>query len=156
MIFVNYKIYFVKFDPLVFFLGIYWTMSILYCFRWHHRKGNLNYSTFFMSLIIGPAMVLILMDDDQHTKKINSENVERNDRKRRWFRTMSEINRQTIPSFGRTIPPPPPMSRIERMQSDRDDAIRMARERLNLGEVRGEWRRQNGINNLKDFKFFQK
>jgi hypothetical protein len=108
-----------------------------------------------MSLIIGPAMVLILMDDDQHTKKINSENVERNDRKRRWFRTMSEINRQTIPSFGRTIPPPPPMSRIERMQSDRDDAIRMARERLNLGEVRGEWRRQNGINNLKDFKFFR-
>ncbi len=83
-------------------------------------------------------MAFILVDDDQHRKKINDENIERNDRHRRWFRTMSEINRQRIPGFGRTIPPPPPISRV------------------NQEEVRSEWRRQNGVSKIKDFKFFQK
>jgi hypothetical protein len=66
---------------------------------------------------MGPAIALILMDNNQHTKKnsreIESLDRERNDRHRRWFRTMSEINRQRIPNFGRSIPPPPPISRVE-------------------------------------------
>ncbi len=67
---------------------------------------------------------------------------ESNDRHRGWFRTMSEINRQRMTSFGRTIPPPPPISRINQAQSERDEAIRSARERVNK-------------NKLKDFKFLR-
>jgi hypothetical protein len=45
-------------------------------------------------------------------------------------------------SFGRSIPPPPPISRIERAQLERDEAIRSARERVDK-------------NKLKDFKFLR-
>jgi len=49
------------------------------------------------------------------------------------------INRNAIPNYWCSIPPPPPISR----------------QRINQEEVRGEWRRQNGISNLKDFKFLR-
>ena len=78
-------------------------------------------------------MAFILVDDEQHTKKINDENVERNDRNRRWFRTLSDINRRTIPSFGRTIPPPPPISRVNQEETET----------------------QNGVSKINDFKFFR-
>jgi hypothetical protein len=45
-------------------------------------------------------------------------------------------------SFGRTIPPPPPISRIAQAQSERDEAIRSAIERIDK-------------NKLKDFKFLR-
>lgn len=128
----------------------YWIMSTLYCLRWHYRKGNLNYGTFFVSLLISPAVVLILLDDDQQEKKIRKglENSEResNHRHRRWFRTMSEINRQRLPSFSRTIPPPPPISRIEQARTERDNAIRSAIERTEPPNRRYD---------NKDFKFLR-
>jgi hypothetical protein len=49
-------------------------------------------------------------------------------------------------SFGRTIPPPPPVSRIERAQAERDEAIRLAIERVEP---------PNRRYNNKDFKFFR-
>jgi hypothetical protein len=52
------------------------------------------------------------------------------------------INRQRIPNYGRYIPPPPPISRVERAQTERDEAIRMAIERIDK-------------NKLKDFKFLR-
>jgi hypothetical protein len=55
---------------------------------------------------------------------------------------MSEINRQRMTSFGRSIPPPPPISRIAQARTERDEAIRTARERVNK-------------NKLKDFKFLR-
>lgn len=120
-----------KFQPIVFFVGFFWTLSFLYCLRWHYKKGNLNYGTFFVSLIIGPAIVNILILHDYSEKKERKELEERenNNRHTRWYRTMGEINRQRIQSFGRTIPPPPPISRIEP---------------------------PNRKYNNKDFKFFQK
>jgi hypothetical protein len=67
---------------------------------------------------------------------------ESNDRHRRWFRTMGEINRQRTPTWFRTIPPPPPISRIEQVRTERDEAIRLATERIDK-------------NKLKDFKFLR-
>jgi hypothetical protein len=49
-------------------------------------------------------------------------------------------------SFGRTIPPPPPISRIAQSQSERERAIRSATERIEP---------PNRRYNNKDFKFFR-
>jgi hypothetical protein len=141
----------VKFQPIVFFVGFFWILSILYCLRWHYKEGNIKIPTIILSVFFGPILFLILIDNNIEMKKIERENKraenerESNNRHRRWFRTMSEINRQTIPSFGRTIPPPPPMSRIVQARIERDEAIRSAIERI-------EPPNRRPIN--KDFKFF--
>lgn len=138
-------------------VGGYWALSVSYCLRWHYRQGNLKYETFLISLLIAPAIVYILIAHDYSVKKEREELEEResNERHRRWFQTLGLINRQRIPNYGRSIPPPPPISRVDRALSERDEAIRSARERINQGEVRAEWRRQNGISELKDFKFLK-
>jgi len=125
-------------------VGGYWALSVSYCLRWHFKEGNLNYGTFFVSLLIGPAIIFILFQHQREIKKEREEIEERetNEGHRGWFRTMSEINRQRMTSFGRTIPPPPPLSRITQAQSERDEAIRSARERVDK-------------NKLKDFKFLR-
>ncbi len=107
----------------------YWILSGIYMIRWHKKQKNLSYGTVILSFLIGAAFGPIV------------------------WQTEREIKRES-PNFRHRVPPP--ISRIERAISDRDDAIRSARERLNLEEVRGEWRRQNGISKLKDFKFLQK
>ena len=123
-------------------VGGYWGLSVSYCLAWHHRQGNLQYGTFLVSLLIGPAIVYILLLHDKEMKKLSQEREEREtgDRHRRWFQTMGLINRNAIPDYGRTIPPPPPISLERRPTPD---------------EVRSEWRRQNGISKLKDFKFLK-
>ena len=123
-------------------VGGYWALSVAYCLRWHHRQGNLQYGTFLVSLLIGPAIVYILIAHDYSVRKEREELEEREtgDRHRRWFQTMGLINRNAIPDYGRTIPPPPPISRERRPTPD---------------EVRSEWRRQNGISKLKNFKFLK-
>ncbi len=95
------------------------------------------------AILLGPILALIVGKDVEEKKKYYGVmEQESNDRHRGWFRTMSEINRQRMTSFGRTIPPPPPISRINQAQSERDEAIRSARERVNK-------------NKLKDFKFLR-
>ena len=134
---------------LIFGLTFFWTLSTLYCLRWHYRKKNLYYGTFLISLLMGPAIALILMDDDQQTKRERKEELkerESNERHRRWFQTLGLINGQRIPNWGRTIPPPPPISRVERARRERDDAIRSAIERIEP---------PNRRYNNKDFKFFR-
>lgn len=92
------------------------------------------------------------MDNNIEMKKIERENKktqnerESNERHRRWFQTLGLINRQSIPNYGRTIPPPPPISRVERAMRERDEAIRSARERIEP---------PNRRYNIKDFKFFR-
>jgi hypothetical protein len=127
----------------------YWALSVSYCLRWHHRQGNLKFDTFLVALLIGPAIVYILIAHDYSIKKEREEleERERNDRHRRWFQTMGLINRNAIPDYGRTIPPPPPISRVERARSERDEAIRMARERIEPPNRRPDIK-------LKGFKFF--
>jgi hypothetical protein len=93
--------------------------------------------------LLGPILALIVGKDVEEKKKYYGVmEQESNDRHRRWFRTMGEINRERIPEYGRTIPPPPPISRINQAQSERDEAIRSVRERIDK-------------NKLKDFKFLR-
>ena len=91
-------------------------------------------------------MSLFVKDDDEHKIK-KRQHIEENDRHRSWFRTMGEINKQRTPTWFRTIPPPPPISRIERAQSEREEAIRSAIERIEPPNRRP---------NNKEFKFLQK
>jgi hypothetical protein len=109
------------------------------------KRLPLSLDIIIVSILLGPILALFVNDVEHITKKhhdIEENERESNDRHMRWFRTMGEINRQRIPGYGRTIPPPPPISRIERAQSERDEAIRSARERVNK-------------NKLKDFKFLR-
>ena len=130
-------------------LGLYWALSVSYCLRWHYKQGNLSYGTVFVALLIGPAIVYILIAHDYSVKKEREEleERERNDRHRRWFQTLGLINRNAIPDYGRTIPPPPPISRVDRARSERDEAIRIARERVEPPNRRPDIK-------LKGFKFF--
>jgi hypothetical protein len=123
---------------------IYWIVSVIYIINWHRKQGNLSYGTVFVALLIGGVIILILWDEEKEERRRKREEREResNDRHRRWFQTMGLINRNAIPDYGRTIPPPPPISRVDRAQSERDEAIRSARERVNK-------------NKLKDFKFLR-
>jgi len=127
-------------------------LSILYCLRWHYKEGNIKIPTIILSVFFGPILFLILIDNNIEMKKIERENKraenerESNNRHRRWFQTLGLINGQRIPNWGRTIPPPPPISRVEQSRRERDNAIRSAIERIEP---------PNRRYNNKDFKFFR-
>jgi hypothetical protein len=116
--------------------------------RWHNKEGNLKIPTIFLSVFLGPVLFFVLMDNVIEMKKIERENKrmenesESNERHRRWFQTLGLINRQHTPNYWRSIPPPPPISRVERARRERDEAISSAIERVNK-------------NKLKDFKFLR-
>jgi hypothetical protein len=117
---------------------IYWIVSVLYVINWHRKQGNLSYGTIFVAILIGGVVILILWDEQKEERRRRKER-EIDDRNRRWFQTIGLINRNAIPDYGRTVPPPPPISR----------------NRINPRDARAEWQRQNGYNNIKNFKFFK-
>jgi hypothetical protein len=131
---------------------IYWILTIIYCLRWHYKEGNLKTPTILLSIFLGPVLFFVLIDSVIEMKKIERENKrienerESNNRQRRWFQTLGLINGQRIPNWGRTIPPPPPISRIEQAQLERERALRSAIERIEP---------PNRKYNNKDFKFFR-
>lgn len=131
---------------------IYWILTIIYCLRWHYKEGNLKTPTILLSIFLGPVLFFVLIDNVIEMKKIERENKrmenerESNNRQRRWFQTLGLINGQRIPNWGRTIPPPPPISRIEQAQLERERALRSAIERIEP---------PNRKYNNKDFKFFR-
>jgi hypothetical protein len=114
---------------------------------YHGRRWRLGLDIIIGAIILGPILALLIGDDEEKIiKEKRQKEKESNKRHIGWFRTMSEINRQRLPSFGRTIPPPPPISRIAQAQSERETAIRSAIERIEPPNRRP--------NNKKDFKFF--
>lgn len=125
---------------LIFVVLVFWTTMSAYVMHWHHKRGDLSIGTIILALILGPLLAIIIRDNEHEIKKHHYVEENENSRHRGWFRTMSEINRQRMTSFGRTIPPPPPISRVDRAVSERDEAIRSAIERIDK-------------NKLKDFKF---
>ncbi len=128
---------------LIIFLILVWATSSVYVMYYHNKHYTLGLDMVIGAILLGPILALIVGKDVEEKKKYYGVmEQESNDRHRGWFRTMSEINRQRMTSFGRTIPPPPPISRINQAQSERDEAIRSARERVNK-------------NKLKDFKFLR-
>jgi hypothetical protein len=128
---------------LLIFLILVWATSSVYVMYFHNKHYTLGLDMVIGAILLGPILALIVGKDVEEKKKYYGVmEQESNDRHRGWFRTMSEINRQRMTSFGRSIPPPPPISRIERAQSERDEAIRSAIERIDK-------------NKLKDFKFLR-
>ena len=128
-------------NELIFVLIFFWVVSAAYVMYTHKKEYTLGLDMIIGAILLGPILALFVKDGGEHEiKKLHIEQEE-NNRHRRWFRTMGEINRQRIPGYGRTIPPPPPISRIERARTERDEAIRSATERIDK-------------NKIKDFKFF--
>ena len=128
---------------LLIFLILVWATSSVYVMYYHNKHYTLGLDMVIGAILLGPILALIVGKDVEEKKKYYGVmEQESNNRHRGWFRTMGEINRQRMTSFGRTIPPPPPISRINQAQSERDEAVRSARERVDK-------------NKLKDFKFLR-
>jgi len=129
-------------NELIIILIFFWVVSAAYVMYTHNKEYTLGLDIIIGAILLGPILALFVKDGGEHEiKKLHIEQEE-NNRHRRWFRTMGEINRQSIPDYGRTIPPPPPISRVERAMEERDEAIRLAIERIDK-------------NKLKDFKFLR-
>ncbi len=133
-------------NELIIVLVFFWATSAAYTMYTHKKNYTLSLEIIFGAILLGPILAIFVKDDHEHRIKkyheIEENERESNERHRRWFQTLGLINRQHIPNYGRTIPPPPPISRIERARTERDEAIRTAIERIDK-------------NKLKDFKFFR-
>jgi hypothetical protein len=135
-------------NELIFVLVFFWMISATYVMVYHSKRWTLGLDTIIGAIILGPILALLIGDDEEKIiKEKRKKENESNERHRGWFRTMSEINRQRMTSFGRTIPPPPPISRITQAQSERETAIRSAIERIEPPNRRPDKK--------KDFKFFR-
>jgi hypothetical protein len=123
---------------------IYWIVSVIYIINWHRKQGNLSYGTVFIALLIGGVIILILWDEQREERQRKREERQREtgNRQIRWFRINTPLNRNSISDYGRIILPPPPISRVDRALLERNEAIRMERERMDM-------------NNLNDFKFLK-
>jgi hypothetical protein len=129
-------------NELIIVLVFFWVVSAAYVMYTTKKRLPLSLDIIIVSILLGPILALFVNDIEHTTKEHHNIEENENERHRRWFRTMGEINRQRMTSFGRTIPPPPPISRIEQARTERDEAIRTAIERIDK-------------NKLKDFKFLR-
>jgi hypothetical protein len=130
-------------NELIFVLVFFWMVSATYVMVYHSKRWTLGLDIIIGAIILGPILALLIGDDEEKIiKQKRKKEKESNENHIGWFRTMGEINRQRIPTWFRTIPPPPPISRVERARSERDEAIRLATERIDK-------------NKLKDFKFLR-
>ena len=133
-------------NELIFVLAFFWIVSAAYTMYTHNKCYTLKLEIIIGAILLGPILAVFVRDCEHKIKKHHGVEENENDRHRRWFRTMGEINRQRTPTWFRTIPPPPPISRVERARTERDEAIRSAIERIEPPNRRP--------NNKKDFKFF--
>ena len=134
-------------NELIFVLIFFWIVSAAYTMYTHNKCYTLKLEIIIGAILLGPILAVFVRDCEHKIKKHHGVEENENDRHRRWFRTMGEINRQRLPSFGRTIPPPPPISRIAQAQLERESAIRLAIERTEPPNRRPDIK-------IKDFKFF--
>jgi hypothetical protein len=114
---------------------------------YHGRRWRLGLDVIIGAIILGPILALLIGDDEEKIiKEKRKKETETNDRHIKWFQTLRLINKNAIPNYWKSIPPPPPISRIAQAQSERETAIRSAIERIEPPNRRP--------NNKKDFKFF--
>ena len=135
-------------NELIFVLVFFWVVSAAYVMYYHNKNWTLGLDMIIGAILLGPILALIIGDDvkriENHYKQKEKES---NATHRSWFQLSDRITRGRMrPTWFRTIPPPPPISRVERARSERDEAIRTARERIEPPNRR--------LNN-KDFKFFR-
>jgi hypothetical protein len=134
-------------NELIVVLVFFQVVSAAYVMYYHNKNYTLGLDMIIGAILLGPILALLINDDVKEYKKqrkITEDNNNRMDNSyRRWFQLNDRINGERMRSnWYRTIPPPPPISRINRAVSERDDAIRTARERISK-------------NKIKDFKFFR-
>jgi hypothetical protein len=134
-------------NELIVVLSFFWAVSAAYTMYTHKKCYTLSIEIIIGAIFLGPILALFVRDCEHKIKKYHGVEESGNDRHRRWFQTLGLINRNAIPDYGRTIPPPPPISRVNRALSERDNAIRMARERIEPPNRRPDIK-------LKGFKFF--
>jgi uncharacterized membrane protein len=131
---------------LLIFLILVWVVSAAYVIYFDYKTGEFYIPNVILAIIMGPIATLFVVDYKRETKKrthqLEQNEIESNERHMRWFQTLGLINRQHIPNYWRSIPPPPPISRVERARRERDEAISSAIERIDK-------------NKLKDFKFLR-
>ena len=135
-------------NELIFVLVFFWVVSAAYVMYYHNKNWTLGLDVIIGAILLGPILALIIGDDvkriENHYKQKEKES---NATHRRWFQLSDRITKERMrPTWFRTIPPPPPLSRVERARSERDEAIRTARERIEPPNRRP---------NNKDFKFFR-
>jgi hypothetical protein len=125
-------------------LSVFWATSSAYVMYYHNKHYTLGLDMIIGAIILGPVLMFLVGRDVDEKKKyygvMEDNNRRMDETHRRWFDLHNRINRERTPNWFRTIPPPPPISRIEQAQSERDEAIRSAIERIDK-------------NKLKDFKF---
>jgi len=133
-------------NELIFVLTFFWIVCATYTMYTHNKCYTLKLEIIIGAILLGPILAVFVRDCERKIKKHHGVEENENERHRRWFQTLGLINGQRIPNWGRTIPPPPPISRIERARTERDEAIRLAIERVEP---------PNRRYNNKDFKFFR-
>ena len=134
-------------NELIAVLSFFWIVSAIYVMVYHGRRWRLGLDIIMGAIILGPILALLIGDDEEKIiKEKRKKERESNDRHRKWFQTLGLINKNAIPNYWKSIPPPPPISRIAQSQSERETAIRSAIERIEPPNRRP--------NNKKDFKFF--
>lgn len=122
-------------NELIIVLVFFWVVSAAYVMYTTKKRLSLSLDIIIVSILLGPILALFVNDIEHTTKEHHNIEENENERHRRWFRTMGEINRERRPSWYRSIPPPPPISRVERAMSERDAAIRSARERIDKNKI---------------------
>ena len=134
-------------NELIIVLIFFWVVSAAYVMYTHKKEYTLGLDMIIGAILLGPILALFVKDGGEHEIKKQRNIIQDNDRRmdethKRWFDLHNRINRERTPNWFRTIPPPPPISRVERAMLERDEAIRSATERIDK-------------NKLKDFKFLR-
>lgn len=131
-------------NELIFVLVFFWVVSATYVMVYHSKRWTLGLEIIIGAIILGPILALLIGDDEEKILKQKRQKENKsNENHRKWFQLSDMVNRERMKSnWFRTIPPPPSISRITQAQSERETAIRFARERIDK-------------NNLKNFKFFR-
>ena len=134
-------------NELIIVLTFFWVVSAAYVMYTHKKEYTLGLDMIIGAILLGPILALFVKDGGEHEIKKQRNIIQDNDRRmdethKRWFDLHNRINRERTPNWFRTIPPPPPISRVERAMLERDEAIRSATERIDK-------------NKLKDFKFLR-
>lgn len=130
---------------LIFVLVFFWTISVAYATYYFNKQYTVGLDIILVAILLGPIFALLVKKDYNCYKRydgVQDDNNKRmDDTHRRWFQPNDMIRGESVNQRGfHTIPP---ISRVERARTERDEAIRLATERIDKKII-------------KDFKFFQK
>jgi len=102
-------------NELIFVLVFFWMVSATYVMVYHSKRWTLGLDIIIGAIILGPILALLIGDDEERIiKQKRKKEKESNENHRRWFQLSDRVNRERMQSnWGRSIPPPPPISRVE-------------------------------------------